>query len=221
MGALASAGAQLVSGLLNTQAALALVPMSSAGGQSGVGAFSSGFGNGSSAPMPLLLLPVQPLALRSHLSEPARRRLASPPCSNSLTAVGRWYVAGPLAVSRSLRTCMGSAGVGKVENAPSSPAVGPGGSPPEAAGQQPWNIPGPRQDSVASIEGNPPPPPRAASPPPPSPLATAIADSPIGEAVQRVFGSAQRGLREFVGSGVGNQGARGQHLRKSLPRLAL
>ena len=116
---------------------------------------------------------------------------------------------------------MGSAGVGKVENAPSSPAVGPGGSPPEAAGQQPWNIPGPRQDSVASIEGTPPPPPRAASPPPPSPLATAIADSPIGEAVQRVFGSAQRGLRELVGSGVGNQGARGQHLRKALPRLAL
>lgn len=42
------AGAQLVSGLLNAQAALALVPVNAAGAQSGVGAFSSGF-NGSSA----------------------------------------------------------------------------------------------------------------------------------------------------------------------------
>ncbi|KAK9821107.1 hypothetical protein WJX81_006169 [Elliptochloris bilobata] len=114
-------GAQLVSGLLNAQAALALVPVNSAGKQSAVGAFSSGFGN--------------------------------------------------------------SSNVGRVEN---SPAVGPGGSPPESVGLLPWNVPGPRQDSVATIEGRPPPPPGAASPPPPSPIADAIAHSPIGEAVQRV-----------------------------------
>ena len=51
------AGAQLVSGLLNVQAALALVPVNAAGAQSGVGTFSSGGFNGSSAPAPASLAP--------------------------------------------------------------------------------------------------------------------------------------------------------------------
>lgn len=81
------------------------------------------------------------------------------------------------------------ADVGKVED---SSGGGPGGSPPQSAALLPWNLPGQRQDSVATIEGNPPPPPTAAAPPPPLPIAEAIARSPIGEAVQRVFGAGRR-----------------------------
>lgn len=108
------------------------------------------------------------------------------------------------------------ADVGKVED---SSGGGPGGSPPQSAALLPWNLPGQRQDSVATIEGNPPPPPAAAGQPPPSPIAEAIARSPIGEAVQRVFGAGRR-LRALQSSGAGGQAASWQRLRKAPPQPA-
>ncbi len=112
--------------------------------------------------------------------------------------------------------------MGKVEDSGGAgSAVGPGGSPPQSASELPWNRPsGPGRDSVATIDGAPPPPAAPRAPPAPPSVAEAIADSPIGQAVQRALGTAQRGLRELAGAAAADPAPGLPRSRKALPGAA-